>query len=103
MEALIAIIGLAGVLSQAENMKRCEAGIWQGQINTTEAVEYLNEYEGIHSELYEMYQSAAPNLTPQEAHTAIMYTFGNANLLATLGDLDSSNQDCIDALEFYKS
>lgn len=103
MEALIAIIGLAGVLSQAENMKRCEAGIFQGQINTTEAVEYLNDYEDIHNELFDLYRRAAPDLTPQEAHTAIMYTFGNANLLATLGDLDYSNQSCIDALAFHNS
>ena len=100
MEALFAIIGALGVIAQADDMKRCEAGIIQGDLSGPAAVMYIDNYNDLHEQLYDLYALSTPNLTPTERHRTIMGEFAVANINAMAGQLEYSADNCVSALEF---
>lgn len=100
MEALFAVIGIIGVVAQADNMKRCEAGIIQGDLSGPEAVLYIDNYNELHAQLFDLYTFTTPEYTVTERHRYIMGEFGVANIQAMAGQLEYSVDNCISALEF---
>lgn len=102
MEALIALIGFAGVIAQADQMKACEAGILQGELDGPVAVEYLQNYDELHRMLHTAYTAYTPDLTETDRYAVMAHHFMVAKIDALTGELEFSLDNCNTALEWVK-